>query len=183
MGVRVLVAFLVVGAAIVSQGVESVALEEQQANEIAELKQKVAQHEQTMTRLENENVRIRGENVRANRDHAPSSRTSLQGGAHRQQLIMRAAEDQIRKVVRSFSAEGGIEAHHGPDFPSELGDEEDVASETPLSEAVQAARAQTCTGLDSLKESFLCTKEVAAAAEKDLPGVPTMNFLVVPVFG
>ena len=181
---RVLLAFLLVGAATVTQGVETGTLEEiveQQANEIAYLKQKVAQHEQTMTRLEN--VRIRGENVRANRDHAPSSRTSLQGGAHRQQLIMIAAEDQIRKVVRSFSAEGGIEAHHGPDFPSELGDEEDVASETPLSEAVQAARAQTCTGLDSLKESFLCTKEVAAAAEKDLPGVPTMNFLVVPVFG
>ena len=56
-------ALLVVGAAIMTHGLETVALEEiveQQANE---LKQKAAQHEQKMPRSAKENVRVTDENV------------------------------------------------------------------------------------------------------------------------
>ena len=59
-------AVLVVGAAIMTHGLETVALEEiveQQANEIAELKQKAAQHEQKMTRVEKENARMTDKNA------------------------------------------------------------------------------------------------------------------------
>ena len=59
-------AVLVVGAAIMTHGLETVALEEiveQQANEIAELKQKAAQHEQKMTRVEKENARVTDKNA------------------------------------------------------------------------------------------------------------------------
>ena len=86
--VRVLV-LLVVDAAIVMQGVETVAHEEiveQQTNEIAELKQKAAQHEQKMTRLEKENVCVADENARVREDnigdYSRTEKVLLQAGAH-----------------------------------------------------------------------------------------------------
>ena len=103
--VRVLV-LLVVDAAIVMQGVETVAHEEiveQQANEIAELKQKAAQHEQKMTHLEKknvrvivENVRVREENVRVNRDYSHTKKATT----HVDQAVLGQDADAGRDPAR-----------------------------------------------------------------------------------